>query len=482
MKHGTHAAVILSLLLLIQAAAWAGARKPEPTAATPDPDAARFSLCMLGSTAAVTGSGAPAAIYDVRAFGARGDGNALDTRAIQSAIDRAAQTPGGEVYVPAGTYRTVTIRMRSGVSLYLAEGAVLAASGDQRDWAADDRRPVLSAYCCDNIAIRGPGTIDGGGAQYYGEDGSLPGGYRPNDGVMLANCRNVEIDGIKIQNSVTWALALSQCEHAVIRGVTVCNPDSGRAPNTDGLDLVDCRYVVATGLTIRTGDDGIVIKSVGDAFQIPARDCHDILIEDCVVATTANATKIGTETRQDIYRVTFRNITVERYAPDLPAKGYAAIALESNDGGSVHDIVCQGYTIRDCDTPIFLALQDRQSEWVHSSAGQLYNITLRDIACAGAGKASQINTSADAVIRNVTFDNVEIHNAEDYAGLNRPPFLTGGYPDAWVSGCMPAYGLFARNVSGLTLTDSVVFRDDGGSGRPATSFERVTGGWGGAAA
>ncbi len=111
--------------------------------------------------------------------------------------------------------------------------------------------------------------------------------------------------------------------------------------------------------------------------------------------------------------------------------------------------------------------------WAHTTPSQLYNITLKDINCAYSMKASQINTAEGSVIGSVTLDNVTIHNTASYAASALPAYLTGEYPEAWAYGLMPAYGLFARNVSGLTVNDNVTFYDDGHSGQTATVFDHV---------
>lgn len=346
----------------------------------------------------------------------------------------------------------------------------MTASTKKSDWPRSDKA-VFMAMNCENIKFYGGGAVDGGGLVYY-VNAKIVSGGRPNKIIYFGNCKNVEVNGITLQNSTNWTLHFSQCDNVVTDGVKVRNRDNDYGYCNDGIDIVDSRHVVVKNCDIMTGDDGIVVKSIGDYYQSEARETYDILVENCVVASTANAIKIGGETKNDMYNVTFRNITVNKYVPE---SGYAAIAVESNHGGEVHDILCENFTINYCDTPIFIELQhDKDSQFAKPNAGKLYNITMKNIDCLYSMRASQINTQEGLTISNVTFDNVSIHNSEKYKGNVSPKYLTGDYPEAWSYGRMPSYGLFARNVEGLSIKGNVVFNDGGNSGRPMITLQNVT--------
>ncbi len=418
--------------------------------------------------------------FNVRDYGAQGDGVALDTGAIQDAINAANTAGGGTVYLPAGAYKTVELILKNNVTLNIAQGATVAASTNSSDWSSCKQSPVIFAENMTNLAICGSGTIDGGGLVYYNRSGTLDGNIRPDSIIVLGNCQNVNVSGVSLVNSVNWTQKYIQCDYLTVNGVIVRNREFALNNWTDGIDVCGGRYVTLENLDIETGDDGICLKPQGDPYQNPARPTHDVTISYCTVASTCNATKIGTATTDLAYNIFFDHITVNRHSkitqtnnPIPSGSCIAAISLQSNDGGTNHDYIFQNYTITDCDTPIFVEVQNRQSVVPHANNSQLYNATISDIVCSHSTRASQINVEPGCSMRNITFCNLTIHNQETNYVTTSPAYLNGGYPEANNYGRMPAYGLFARYVSNLTFTGTNTFYDDGNSGRPATQYENM---------
>ena len=161
--------------------------------------------------------------YSARAFGARGDGAAKDTAAVQAAIDAAARAGGGRVLLPAGRYLSGTLHLKSDIRLDLAPGAVLIASPDEADFdrdealptpSADDRETtffhhsLLAGEGLERVAITGEGTIDGNRPKR--------GGPKP---VALKNCAGVTLRGITIRNSPNYAVSLLGCSHVAVKFV-----------------------------------------------------------------------------------------------------------------------------------------------------------------------------------------------------------------------------------------------------------------------
>ncbi len=278
-----------------------------------------------------------------------------------------------------------------------------------------------------------------------------------------------------------WTCRLAECEDVLVSGITIRNRSYGAQHCTDGIDLVCCRHVLIEKCDIETGDDGICLKS--ELGKSVPTDKHpvmsDIVVRDCVIATTCNATKIGTETVGDIENVLFERITVRKHRevtgknPVPSGVCIAAISLQSNDGAKVRKITCRDYMVEDCYAPVFIQLQDRDSHR-ESEIGSLGDIVIERLTCARSLAASQINVSTGGRIGKVTLADFDVCNWEKVAempGSTKRPI--GKYPDAKNNGVMPAYGLFARDVDGFEQRGKMAFKDMGISGREAVVLENV---------
>jgi hypothetical protein len=420
-------------------------------------------------------------VYNVKTYGAIGNGNVLETTKLQIAIDACYNGGGGQVYFPAGTYKTTCLNLKSNVTIKLDAGAKLQASLTATDWTGG---PVLKATSLNNIGVIGTGIIDGGGIVYY-VDGSQVSGTKPQGIINFENSTNVPISGIRMQNAVAVTCKIVQCDNVLVDGVIVRNPEFAIARGSDGIDINGGRFVTVQNCDVETGDDAICIKPQGDAWSKPARVTHDITIKNCTVASTTNGVKIGTGTTDEAYNLNFIDIIVNKHSstpntggrnPIASGNCQVALSLQSNDGGNIHEVIARNFTIKNCYMPFWLEVQQRKAG---QSFGHLDKITLSDINCSRAEGAANINVQNGARLNDITLNNITIHNFETYSGTMSPFWLDGSYPYGnSISGkglnLMPAYGLFARCVTGLKLTGINQFFDDGKSGRLATKFEDVT--------
>jgi polygalacturonase len=425
---------------------------------------------------------AEAAAVDVLKKGADPTGQALCTAPIQAAIDHVAAAGGGEVLVPKGVYRVTALRLKSGVTLRLDEGAILRPSRESADYG-EEKLPTVGAEGATNIAVVGKGVVEGGGDCFYAANGMALSVPRPHYVLHFKNCKGLRVEEVTLKYSMHWTCRLECSEDVVVRGVKIRNRCFSLQNCTDGIDLVCCRHVLIEKCDIETGDDGICLKSELGR-RVPTEKhpvMSDIVVRDCVIATTCNATKIGTETVGDIENVLFERITVRKHRevtgknPIPSGVCIAAISIQSNDGAKVRNITCRDYIIEDCYAPVFIQLQNRTSHRP-CPLGALGDITVERLTCARSIAASQINVSAGGRIGNVALADFDVHNMEAVtAEPGSPKRPTGKYPEAKASGVMPAFGLFARDVDGLVLRGKMEFRDEGGSNRPATVFEGVSG-------
>jgi polygalacturonase len=201
-----------------------------------------------------------ASTFDVRSFGARGDGVTLDTAAIQKALDACGTAGGGTVKFPPGTYLSQPLKIRTRTTVLLDAGATLLATTNQSDFtktpshwltakSGSDFIPFISGENLMDVAITGRGTIDGNGKNRWGpaeEARTRKPGYvlpRPNL-IVLNHCQNVRLPGVNLINSPKSHLVLKDRESVAIEGITVQSPAG--AAHTDGIDPINCRNLTVT--------------------------------------------------------------------------------------------------------------------------------------------------------------------------------------------------------------------------------------------
>jgi len=414
--------------------------------------------CSPTAYAGAPGPKSPQGIFDVRGFGAVGDGQALDTKALQAAIDAAASS-GGIVYFPPGTYRSGTLFLKSHISLYIEDGAVLLGSSDLADFPSV--QPSLRSYTevyvhqsliyaenLENVSLLGKGTIDGQGAAFKGGYGVRP--YL----IRMVNCRNIHVADLMLKDSPMWVQHYLACENVSIRGLTVhsrCNA------NNDGIDIDACQKVRISDCEIFSGDDAIVLKSTLD------RPCRDVAVTNCVVSTPANGFKVGTESVGGFDNIVISNCTVY----DTRCAG---IALETVDGAILENIIVSNISMRSVCVPIFLRLGNRARPIYEGAPrpglGSLRNVVIHDIQASGAEKVGcAICGLPERSIENLTLANIRMRFAgggtRDDAARDIPENASA-YPEHNMFGVLPAYGFYCRHVKNARIlnTQVAVERED----------------------
>ncbi len=251
-----------------------------------------------------------------RNFGATGNGQALDTPALQAAIDQCAQNGGGTVFVPAGQYLTGTLFFRDNITLHLEPGATLLASQNPAHYPVTANRwegaeqltyaPVLAGVGLKNISITGRGTINGQGQSWWQAFREKTLAHPRPRLIGFADCENVLIEGVTLTNSPAWTVNPVRCRNVNIRGVTIINPPD--SPNTDGINPDSCRFVRISDCFISVGDDCITIKS-GTQFERPDLliPCRDITITNCTLERGHGGVVIGSEMSGGVQNVVISN-------------------------------------------------------------------------------------------------------------------------------------------------------------------------------
>jgi len=261
---------------------------------------------------AYTGVGS---IFNVREHGAAGDGQTLDSRPIQAAIDACAER-GGTVYLPAGQYLSGSLFLRSNITLHLDAGAVILGSETPEDYPVihsrwegmyqDTHAPLIGGDHLHNISVTGRGTIDGRGSVWWRAKEEKILAYPRPRLISFSNCTNVLIEGITAINSPSWTINPVHCQNVNIRGITIINPAD--SPNTDGIDPDSCRLVRISDCYISVGDDCIAIKS-GTEHEQPDRyaPCRDITITNCTLERGHGGVVIGSEMSGGVKNVVISN-------------------------------------------------------------------------------------------------------------------------------------------------------------------------------
>lgn len=408
-----------------------------------------------------------AAEFNVRDFGAVGDGTTNDRVAIQKAIDACAAAGGGEVLFPAGRYLTGSLVLSSGIMLNVTRDATLVGSTDLKDYT----KALIFAESADRIGLRGQGTIDGQGTAFWAYNKPYEGppwrgtvqfqykALRRPSFIRFSKCNEVRVQEIRLVNSPSWTLHLWRCHGAEVSGITIDNPLYG--PNTDGIDVNSCTDVTITDCDIKTGDDGIVLKSTDPGHDHPSKN---IAVRHCRVWSACNAFKIGTETHDNFDAISVQDCHFYSESDNLREQAISGIAIESVDGARLTNITVSDITISNIRTPIFVRLGHRggnspQSQQVEPRVpGVIQNVLIENIQARNCHFESSITGMPGHCVEGITLRNLDL----EYAGggdiaslLDDVPDreVIKRYPEASMFGRLPAYGLYCRHVRNLVLDD-----------------------------
>ncbi|MFA9370843.1 MAG: glycoside hydrolase family 28 protein [Labilibaculum antarcticum] len=451
--------------------------------------------------------------YFVTEFGAISNGETLNTKAIQSLIEKVNKKGGGTIVFPAGKFLSGSLVMKSNVSIHLEEGAILLGSTNPMDYPQVEMlgRPVspkkddnsqialLVAFRANNFTISGKGKIDGQGRTLALNIDSLHHAgvivdpkynyrrMRPNETARpklfrFSMCSHVAISDLQLSNGACWGLSFELCENLTLDNLKVQN----RAYwNNDGIDITDCKNVQITNCDINSADDGICLKSYYPDY------CNDsIYIANCTVRSSASAIKFGTASYGG-----FKNVKIENIK--IYDTFRSAIAIESVDGGAIENIEVSNIVAENTGNAIFIRLGHRDGE----NPGSIKNIHIHDIKIqVPFGRpdtnydmrgpavnffhnplSSSITGIPGFCVEDVLIENVEItcpgraSKGMAYvplSRLNQVPENIKGYPEFTMFGELPAWGFYVRHAKGITFKN-VRMNLDKEDYRPALVFDQV---------
>ena len=407
-------------------------------------------------------------VADVRSYGAKGDGETLDTPAIQRAVDAASASGGGTVFVGHGRYVVANLALKDNVSLHIAKDAVLLGSTNKVDYSGRDDWfwAVVSTFDAKNVAIEGEGVIDGRGWASEIRSGAR---NRWRD-VHFYRCRNVRVDGVTMKAPGRWTLYLQECVDCVVRGVTIY----GHANfNNDGIDI-DAKNVLVENCVIDSDDDAICPKSNNPDFI-----CENVEVRNCVLASNCNFIKFGTASHGGfrncyIHDCTLRPCAESRFRKwnetgDIPGwrrrrgplpgvtdktTGIAAVALEMVDGGVMENIRVSNITFDDggVQTPVLVRLGRRRVKPGVESV--LRNCTIENLR----GRSASLIASSITGVPGLRPSGITLRNFDltlkggGMASDAAEPVdeAEQSYPENRMFGTMlPAYGFYVRHADGV---------------------------------
>jgi hypothetical protein len=409
-------------------------------------------------------------------------GQTLATQAIQAAIDTLARRGGGTVVMTHGDYVSGTLDLRSHIRLKVERGARLLGSLDLKDYPARvARRPtvmdsnmgmnqsLIFAEGCTDIALGGAGIIDGRGtkANFPGLEaiGATPG--RPFL-IRIIDCQRISVRDLLLKDSACWMQNYLNCDELLIEHLKVENQSNF---NNDGCDIDGCRRVIVRNCQISSEDDGLCFKGAAE------RPTQEVLVEDCRIFSTTNAVKLGTDSQSVFRNVLLRRLQLGGPSADMPVirrrRAESGISWEIVDGGAAENILARDIQIARADSPLFLRLGDRarvRPGEPRPNPGTLRRIVYERISGADNGARGSYFMGlperhiVDVALRDVSLQvgasDAPVPAQQDVAEMRDV------YPDAhMIAGAVPAYGLWARHIDGLTLS-RVRFAIPGKDARP----------------
>ena len=301
----------------------------------------------------------------------------LHTEEIQALIDKAAANGGGVIVVPRGTFMTGGLQFKQGTHLYLEDGATLMGSDFIGDYPLGKTRiegetctyfgALINADGLDGFTISGKGTIDGNGLRYHKQfwlrrkwnpKCTNKDEQRPRM-VYVSNCKNVQIEGVKLQNSAFWTTHIYNSENVKLLNLSIYSlstPNHAKGPSTDAIDLDVVKNVLVKGCYMSVNDDAIAMKGgKGPWADDPTKSegnggNENVIIEDCTYGFCHGCLTCGSESIYN-HNIILRRIQVDEAArllwlkmrPDTPQR-YEYITVENITGSVGQFIYIQPWT------------------------------------------------------------------------------------------------------------------------------------------
>ena len=437
----------------------------------------RFALILALASASLM---AGAKDYLATDFGAKADGETLNTAIIQAAIDYISANGGGRLVFRGGDFVTGTIYIKNDVTLHLEAGARLLGSLNPWDYVRDpdaNWTSMIFSIKQKNIGITGKGEINCRGflVATKGVDychlgliddplklDRLQEAKRPEN-LHFYKCENITVTGITLKDPASWNQQYDKCRNIYVDGLTV---DAKSYWNNDGIDIVDCSDVIIRNCDFDAADDVYCFKSHSkDGLS------ENILVENCRGRSSANGIKFGTYTLGKFKHFRFKNMLIEDTYR-------SAITIATVDGAQIEDVEIDGLRSLHTGNPIFIRTGSRRPgenpymkdiviknvyaevPFDKPDAGYMYEGPVEDLprnVCP-----SGIQGIPGMPIQNITLENIEIiypgqadknyaYRGSSKAELEAIPELEKSYPEFSNWKELPAWGFYIRHAENVTF-------------------------------
>jgi polygalacturonase len=460
-------------------------KKRKPSAILLDSLLLIIFLCSIGFSQSQSKMGI--GIYNVTDYGAVGDGTALNTEAIQSAINACSADSGGTVVIPAGDFLCGTLELKSNITFKISTKGRLLGSGKREDYTSGKGVPPGNGNMCflyaanaHNITIEGNGTIDGQGQIFFNGrgDGTGPGGHSGNMDrphlIIFYNCNNIFVHDILLTRSAYHCMRILNCKYVKLEGIRIYNRVN---KNNDGFHFGSSEYVNISDCNIKCQDDACALfgsnkyvtvtnctfSTRWSVFRFGGGNCENITVSNCVIYDTYGCPiKMSFSGRSSIQNISFSNIIMDHVT------GPISIGLDSNRRRSNDTSKVIKGIVRNISFNSIRA-------YVVDEPRQLPDLPFPPHAFDGEQmQCIKVNGVGNDTIENISF--TDLHVIYEGGGtlkegaVREVPQIAGEY---FQMGTPPSYGFFARNVKGLSF-ENVSFEYDKPDLRPAVIFDHVS--------
>jgi len=429
---------------------------------------AAVSALAIGASLVAATSASAAGTFNIRDYGATGNGSTNDSAAIQKAVDAASAAGGGTVRVPSGTYKSSkTIHLKSKVVFQLDSGStIVGASGAGYDAPESNPYDKYQDYGhshfhnamfygdrLTDIGFVGSGTLDGGGHLITGN----PDSGEADKIISLTRCDGLTLNGVKLRRGGHFAILTNNCNNITSDALRI-----DTASDRDGWNVISASNVTVTNADISANDDALVFKS-DYALGAKLPNGHVTVTGSHLSAQCCNALMFGSETCGDFSDYNFQHITIT-------GADKSGLGMVSMDGANISDVHYRDITMTGVHSPIMQKIGTRKRCGNNPGVGHISNITYDDITATGTSPSfspTLWGESGGNRISGVTFTNVHITvpGGNGTMSTSVPSNNATDYNPKSI-GTRPAYGWYLHNANNVTFTgSSVEFASN--DGRPA---------------
>ncbi len=376
-------------------------------------------------------------LFDVRRYGAQGNGTVLDTASFEKAIEAAASAGGGTVFVPAGKYLTGTIRLRDNITLSLDGGATLVGSKDVTQYQSSNGmdewyKALILAKGAHNVAVVGSGTVDGN--RVFNPKGEEH--IRGPHAILFYDCTRVTVRGIEVKDAGNYAVILRSVEGIDIDGISVHG-------GWDGINMHDARNATISNCRLFTGDD-----SLAGAYW------ENVTVSNCILNSACNPIRVGGRNVLITNCVMYgpgesEHGTSLRYATEA---GFQILPHNSRaknkyvKPGPIDNMVLVNNTMIRVRTPVYVAYS-ADAPYSGNNLG-VNRIVIDNLTVVDGGRTPlYISAPADNPAKSIVVRNVRMT-------------FSGGGSEAQAEGqgfspysILQSYAVYGRNVEHLELHD-----------------------------